>query len=172
MALGDYYCEEIVAADGRNLMVQPLAVEPVSDLAVLGAVDGQASAEFAKAADAFDDFCGTTEPVRLAIDELELFVPLVAYAFTHNKGVIQVRAMQCAPEAATLGIQADEQIEGGTSGGPVVTSDGRLLGIISNTGSAIGEMRCNGQTPRVHLAAPVWLVRRMVPGATRRKRKS
>jgi hypothetical protein len=115
MALGDYSREEIVSADGRSLTVQPLAVEPVSDLAVLGALDGQV---FPEAADAFEDFCDTTEPVWLAIDDFELFVPLAAYLFTHNKGMIPVRIQQVACGAATLHMQADEQIEGGTSGSP------------------------------------------------------
>jgi len=67
MALGDYYIEEIVVADGRRLMASPLAVEPVSDLAELGAVDSQ---ELGEEADAFEDFCSNTKPVRLATDEL------------------------------------------------------------------------------------------------------
>jgi S1-C subfamily serine protease len=145
MALGDfrdYYSEEIVAADGRTLTVQPLAVEPVSDLAVLGAVDGQASDKYADAEDAFEDFCRTTKPVRLALDEFALMVPFVAYVFTHNKGIIPVQAQQCAPGAASLVIHADERIDGGTSGGPVVTRDGRLLGIISSSGSVQGDARC------------------------------
>lgn len=168
MALGDYYSEQLVTADGRQLTVQPLAVEPVSDVAVLGAVDAQASAEFAAAADAFEGFCSTTEPVRLAIDELDLFVPIASYVFTHDRRVIPARASQTQPGAATLWVQADEPIEGGTSGGPVVTSAGRLLGIISHSGSVAGAMRCDGAIPRVHFTAPAWLVRQMMPVGIRR----
>jgi S1-C subfamily serine protease len=169
MALGDYYSEQIVTTDGRQLTVQPLAVEPVSDVAVLGAVDAQASGEFAAAADAFEGFCSTTEPVRLAIDELDLFVPIAAYVFTHDRGAIPARVSQTGPGAATLWVQADEPIEGGTSGGPVVTNTGRLLGIISHRGSSPGVMRWDGAIPRVHFTAPTWLVRQMIPVGIRKK---
>lgn len=48
--------------------------------------------------------------------------------------------------------------------------DGRLLGsIISNSGVAGGERGCRGTIPREDLAAPVWLVRQMVPRPTARK---
>ena len=169
MALGDYFTEKIVAADGREFMVSPLAVEPVSDLAVLGAVDGQASDQFAEAADAFEAFCETTKPVRLAIGECELFVPFAAYVFTHNKGILQAQAKQWTPEAQTLAITANDRIDGGTSGGPVVNSDGGLLGIVSHSAFTASEAGCVGGISRVQFAAPLWLVRRMVPGATRKK---
>lgn len=47
----------------------PYAVEPVSDLAVLGNIDYQAFPDEAKA---FDDFCNTTEPVPIALDEFRV----------------------------------------------------------------------------------------------------
>ena len=100
MALGDYYIEEIVVADGRRLMASPLAVEPVSDLAVLGAVDSQ---ELGEEADAFEDFCSNTKPVRLATGELVHGVPISAYVFTRNKGSSQraplsgVSGARCSP---------------------------------------------------------------------------
>lgn len=166
MALGDDYREDIVTADGRTLTVSPLAVEPVCDLAVLGAPDDQA---FPEAAEAFETFCGATAPVRLALDALDLDAAFAAYVFTHDKGVLSVCATQPALNAATLWIEADEPIEGGTSGSPVVTSDGRLLGIVSNVGSVAGERQCTGMVTRVHLAAPAWLVRQMVPQAAQRK---
>ena len=72
MALGDNrFRETIITAAGQSLVAQPCAVEPVSDLAVLGAVDGQ---EFADEADAFEDFCATTKPVRLATQGFEVAV--------------------------------------------------------------------------------------------------
>jgi S1-C subfamily serine protease len=156
MALGpDDYREEILAADGRRFTVTPYAVEPVSDVAVLGAVDGQRSPELA---DAFEDFCAKTKPVPLEIDELVHRKPVTAYVFTHDKRVIPARATQWGVESAMLSIEADGAIKGGTSGGPVVTSNGRLLGIISDS----------RRISRVHLAAPVWLVRQMVPRAPAR----
>ncbi|MGH7267688.1 MAG: hypothetical protein ACREMB_22960, partial [Candidatus Rokuibacteriota bacterium] len=110
----------------------------------------------------------TLSPVRLAIEEFEVSVPVPAYVFTHDKGVIEVRVEQTAPASQVLWLQADAHIEGGTSGGPVVTRDGRLRGIISHSGSVLGETRSDGSIPRVHLTAPLWLVRQMVSRGTRR----
>ena len=56
VVLGHYYIEA-VEADHRTLKVRPLAVERVADVAVLGALDGQVSAEHAAASDAFEAFC-------------------------------------------------------------------------------------------------------------------
>lgn len=52
MVLGDYYIEEIETVQGR-LRVTPRAVEPVSDVAVLGSLDDQ---EFYKDHSAFEEF--------------------------------------------------------------------------------------------------------------------
>jgi hypothetical protein len=38
---------------------------------------------------------------------------------------------QMAPDAHTLVLEPDEQIEPGTSGSPVVPDDGLLLGVVS-----------------------------------------
>ncbi len=165
MALGDDYVEEIVTADGRRLNVQVVGLEPVKDLAVLGIVDDQTSPYL----DAFEAFCDATVPVQLATDEFELFRPYGAHVFTHNKGVVTVSAKQCAPGAAVLAFTANESIDGGTSGGPVVMSNGRLLGVISSTYFAPGDTGCVGAIPRVHLAAPLWLVRQMIPRAIGKK---
>src|SRR5437867_434350 len=81
-----------------------------------------------------ESYGATTKPLRLGIDGFDLGVPVPAYVFTHNKGVIPALATQWQLGAATLAIDVDDGIEGGTSGGPVVTRDGRLLGIVSSSG--------------------------------------
>ena len=60
MALGDAYREAIVTADGRHLVAEVLAVEPVADVAVLGAPDDQARPDLAHA---FEAFCQSIKPV-------------------------------------------------------------------------------------------------------------
>jgi hypothetical protein len=49
---------------GRRLLVYPLAVESISDLAVLGAPDGQWMHE---ACEAFEQFCQTTAHCRISV---------------------------------------------------------------------------------------------------------
>ncbi len=70
--------------------------------------------------------------------------------FTHDKGIIAVRAT-CLPGEASIAFQSDEAIEGGTSGSPVVTGNGRLLGVISNSSAVVGEKRCVGRHPAAAL---------------------
>src|SRR5262245_34683166 len=53
MVLGDYFVEPIETKSGETLRVSPIAVEPISDIAVLGALDSQ---EFGKDVDAFDQW--------------------------------------------------------------------------------------------------------------------
>lgn len=155
MVLGDRFHQDISTADGSQLEVQVLAVEPVSDVAILGAVDNQ---EFGDAAEAFEDFCARTAPVPVATKELELFAPIPAFVFTHRGAILPARVTQCAAFSANLFIETDEPIECGTSGGPVVTERGALLGIVSHSGGVAGEQ---AMLPRVHLSVPVWVAQRM-----------
>jgi hypothetical protein len=60
MALGDWFIETIQAYDGTRYKLSPCAVEPMSDIAALEAVDGQAMYEECCA---FEEFCEATEPV-------------------------------------------------------------------------------------------------------------
>jgi len=78
MALGDYFIEEI--KEGRiELKVSPLAVEPVSDIAVFGSLDDQ---EFANEANDFNKFCEHTKPVLLCRSEFELFKKFRVHIYT------------------------------------------------------------------------------------------
>ena len=155
--LGGCLPEPIFTADGRKIAAAPLAIEPVAGLAVLGAMDHQA---FSSEAAAFEAFCEATPPVRLAIDILKPFVPLPAYVFTHDRGVLPATVRLIRPGSASLWLHGDHRISRGTSGSPVVTEDGRLWGIISTIGPE--EEPCQGFIPCVHLAGPAWLVRQMV----------
>ena len=162
MVLGDHFGEEIICRRWAEAQSATACVEPGHDLAVLGGLDGQ---EFSEAADLFDAFCSVTKPVQLAIDEHALFVHGAAYVFRHNKGIVPMQISQVSIGGATLWFKAAERIDNGTSGSPVVTSDGRLLGIFSHSGESASETTTEGSIPRVHFTAPVWLVRQMVTPA-------
>jgi hypothetical protein len=53
-ATGASPVERVIAEDGRELKMIPVAIDPISDLAVLGGVDGQI---FPTDAEAFEEFC-------------------------------------------------------------------------------------------------------------------
>ena len=69
MALGDSYVEGIKTGQG-DLMVTPWAIEPVSDIAVVGSLDNQT---FPSDADAFMKFSEKTDPVQLCQIQFESF---------------------------------------------------------------------------------------------------
>jgi S1-C subfamily serine protease len=123
-----------------------------------------------KEADAFGAFREATPPVPLAIEAPALFDEVPAFLFTHDQGVVAGTVQLCSPVASSLWFHTERPINGGTSGGPVVTRAGRLWGVCSNVGSAEeGKGPSDGSVPRAHLAAPAWLVRRMVTGRVRGK---
>jgi hypothetical protein len=140
----------------------PYAVEPVNDIAVLGAVDGQVYPEWCEA---FEDFCDATRPVPLALDGFRIGIACDAFVFTHDKGIVHGHASIWAENAPRIWIDADADIIGGTSGGPIVTRKGNLLGVLSSSGGTVGGPTRECGAARVLLAAPVWLVRRAVPPA-------
>ena len=161
---GDDYREAVEAADGRVFKVTPLAVEPVADIAILGAVDSQRSPD---EAEAFENFCRTTQPVRLAIEHIDPSKPFGAFVFTHDKGVIPIEVQRMVLDDPGLRIRAEVRIEGGASGSPVVTERGSLLAVVSNVSFVESDAGCVGPIALVHQSAPVWLVRRMVDSTIR-----
>jgi len=158
MVLGDHFIERIKTGQ-RELKAAPRAVEPVSDLAVLGSLDGQ---QFSKEAEDFEEFCEHTKPVRLCRSDFALFRKFRVHIHTHFGKWLTGSAMQCGEDAQALAIEADEKIEGGTSGGPIINDSGELVGIVSNSTDQPG-MQCKfeGLAPRPHLALPVWVCRRI-----------
>jgi len=154
-----------IEAGGRKLMAYPLAVEPVADLAILGSPDGQWVPD---EAEAFEQFCEATAAVSLTTEEFPIGEPVPAYVLSHTRRWLTGQVTQWRPDgAAQLTLEVDEGIEGGTSGSPVVTEHGLLLGVVSNAGGTRGEPYRKGSIPRPHLAAPVWLARQMIESSDR-----
>jgi hypothetical protein len=193
MAYGDAF-PEVIEAGGRTLTVDVLAIEPCADIAALGALDGQGP--FHEEAEAFEAWCEDTTPVQLYAEDLPLgdeppprglprrvwreHAPsrlVSAWILTHDKGWIAARVKQLGRAARCLVVEADTLIEGGTSGGPVIAEDGRLLGVISTSGETwspdtpADRRPASFSIPRPHIAAPVWAVAQMT-GGMRAKRRS
>jgi CBS domain-containing protein len=156
MALGDFFIEEIEINNSR-FRVAPLAVEPVNDIAVLGKPD------IPKYAMEFEDFCEKIKPVPLCTSDFALFEKFNIHIYTHKRNWVTGLAQQCSENATTLFIEADEPIEGGTSGGPVINDLGELVGIVSQTLEDMkGRHKPVGPIPRPHLTLPVWVCRRIL----------
>ena len=93
MPLGDFYLQIVETRLGKCLLT-PYAVEPVADVAVLGAPDNQEPA-FGKNVELFESFCEETTPLRLCTEEFELFEPFPVYVFTHEGDWIRGSAKLC-----------------------------------------------------------------------------
>ena len=130
MALGDDYIEEIRTASGKVLKVQPWAVEPVLDIAVLGRLDNQRFPE-EKESDTFDQFCKSVTPVTMCVSEPDEHSSFPINIYTHNGEWLSGVAELIGSDAASLWTRTNEQVEGGTSGGPIVNDVGELVGIAS-----------------------------------------
>jgi trypsin len=81
LTLGDHHREPIRSADGKELMVGPLAIEPVHDIAVLGALDDQ---EFSRECANFEKFCKKTEPIEICKRSFMAFKKYPAFVYAHE----------------------------------------------------------------------------------------
>jgi Trypsin-like peptidase domain len=150
MTLDQHYEEEIEIG-GQKISAEVYAVEPVADVAVLGYPDDQYDVE---GAEGFEATLESIEPVPLCTEEFPPRTPFPVHVLTHTGDWIEGAAQQPRAYAPGLAVTFSQVIKGGTSGSPVVTDDGRLLGVIS-TGM-------NGSVSRLHLTVPVWVARRML----------
>jgi hypothetical protein len=155
MALGDYFIEEIETSDGGKLKVGPYAVEPVSDIAVLGSLDDQ---EFTDEATKFEHFCEGKKPLSLCLKKFGWSVEVPIWVYTHKKTWIRGKMINYSikKNAHKISIKMDENIEGGTSGSPIINEKGELMGVVSNAGGSKGINR-EGMVPFPIFALPIWL---------------
>lgn len=161
MTVGDFFIEEIEMGD-KHLKVQPEIVEPVMDIAVLGTLDEQT---FEHEPQNFFDACEEIEPVKICTEEFERLKDIKAFVSTHDNGWIEAEVRQYRKEVPYLWISSNTQINSGTSGSPVVTENGELLGVISwiSEKHEFGN-QCKGRIPRPHLALPKWIYNKIISG--------
>ena len=161
MALGDWYVETIQVSDGTQHKVSPCAVEPMTDIAVLAAVDGQ---EMFEECHAFEKFCEATEPVPVSEDDFPHVTadgpPVRVHILTHKRTWASGDARRVnSPPFGNVWVAFDTPIGGGTSGGPVIDDNGLLVGVVSHASE--DPKACNGKIPRPHLALPAWVWNRI-----------
>ena len=117
-------------------------------------------------AEKFKNFWKHTKPVPVCRRNFELFQKFRVHIYTHKDTWVTGSAMQCSENSERLYVEANEQIEGGTSGGPIINDEGELVGIVSHfTLPGEGMDKCNGGAPRPHLALPVWVCDRIFGGS-------
>jgi len=159
MTMDEYIIEEIETING-NLKIQPFAVEPVKDIAVLGSLDDQA---FNKEATQFEKYCDNIKPIPLCTNNFELDEKkFVSYIFTHKKSWVKATTIYIPTR---LDMYTEEPIESGTSGSPIVNEKGELIGIVSQSKIdspelETGEYFSHGSHPNMTL--PVWVLKKIL----------
>jgi S1-C subfamily serine protease len=149
MALGDYHLVAVKPKTGPSFRLSVYAVEPVSDIAVLGEADNQI---FSEDADLFEDFRGATEPVPVCAEEFGFDASKPVHVLTHRGTWLRGTTADARDGCGWL--RTKRKIEGGTSGGPVVNDDGQLVGLVSHT---CETPPFDGRMPRPHRSLPGWV---------------
>jgi S1-C subfamily serine protease len=161
MVLGEFFIETIRTRDGRKLRASVAAVEPMADIAVLGAPDNQALPEDSLA---FDAFVNEVAPVPLYPRPVEVDVPIAVLFHTHTgrwiTGTVTRYGAPWSHPNGTAYLSTRTPIEGGTSGGPVVDRFGRLVGLVSNSSET--NPHAPNLMPAPFSALPHWLVGRIM----------
>ena len=162
--LNDGPIEHIITAKGEQLTVEAIAVEPVNDIAVLGSLDEQ---ERSEEAGAFEAFCRSTKAVKICLARFEAFESFPVHILNANGKWIWAKAKKCHEDAQVFIVEPDENIEAGASGGPIVTEDGELVGIVTKLSHSIvsGVTKSAwGWTPYPPLTLPLWVTKRVFGG--------
>jgi hypothetical protein len=162
MILGDWFIEKVKTAAGMELLMLPCCVEPVRDIAVLAAPDGQ---EFYDEWIAVEEFVEATPPVLVSVEDHGFLEWFPVFILSHQGKWICGEAAQsfAQGQSPSLCVKAQDHIRGGTSGGPIVNDRGELVGIVSHSGGPAdpdadqGFASKEGGCPRPHLTLPVWI---------------
>jgi len=144
--LGEFYCST-------------LAVELVADIAVLGPADGQ---ELPRDLASFEEFCNKTKPIHLSFGNFIPKVQVNGWSFNQDSKFVSLQLKLARPYAEKLSMKTEGVIKGGDSGGPVVSEDGKLIGVISH----IELHRNDGLVPILALTLPVWIIEQIRREAT------
>lgn len=160
MSLGDPCLEPVATKSHGRLVASVYAVEPVSDVAVLGCPDEQT---FWKEAQAWESFCETTAPVATCVDEFATADAeerwTAAHLLTHRRQWTEVEISEpgFGPAGYAACLRSRTRITGGTSGGPIVNDAGLLLGVVSWSVDGKTDGWFDGAFPRPHRALPGWI---------------
>jgi hypothetical protein len=158
MALGEVYPSTVLCADKTTFRLGAAAADPVSDMAVLEALDEQV---FTDDAECFEAWRERVAPVPLKHFVLDFEQSCPAFVLT-NEGkwlsgrVTRVNGPPSRPMSCRIVLETEEAIQGGMSGGPVVSEDGKLLGVVSQT-----HENTSGPIPVAYLTLPRWVLDRI-----------
>jgi S1-C subfamily serine protease len=146
---------KIVTAKRVKVKCPLAAMEPVKDVAVLCQPEPDPGTGWEE----FIQFCDTTAPVPLSRREFKTGQKFGVYIYTHERKWIEGKAECSLADSASLRVQFQRAIKGGTSGSPIVNKDGEIVGVMSQTFDSADMQECS--CPRPQLALPVWALRQV-----------
>ena len=162
MVLNWEHFTETINTHLGEFQATPIAVEPVADIAALSSPSDQVLPD--EAMD-FSEYCDQVAPVKLAAPmtppkwngSSHKYHRIPVNIFTHRNTWIRGEATRASKDDGQIYIESDELIEGGTSGSPIVSDNGELVGIVSNSSEPNEGMNISGSSPQPSLTLPVWL---------------
>jgi len=144
-----------------SILAECLFVDPVADLAILGAPDGQD-----EEAEAFMDLieAATVLPMGNPIRSMPGWLLS-----------LDCRWIPCTlkPKRGLWISEAKEGIKGGMSGSPILLNDGSVVGVVScGTGTGHEGHMGGGPQPRLAMALPGWMLDALRTDARRKRNKN
>jgi hypothetical protein len=160
---GGWTAHVVIEAGHATFRAGVRAIDTQLNIAVLTEPDGDDAAAFADFSDStvpvspYTDDIPHNESTRLyGIPDDTTSIEIAGHVLTHNKGWLAAHVQHLGRQGNPFHfVTTAVPVEGGTSGGPVIADDGRLLGVISYID------RGTITITRVHCTTPVWLVDRM-----------
>ncbi|MBP2674761.1 MAG: Trypsin-like peptidase domain [Deltaproteobacteria bacterium] len=159
ITIGEHVFYEIETAQGEHLKAAPVFIESISDIAVLGPLDPDAYP--GEWVEAYESFCARTRPAplwRMGPASAPASTEFQVHIYTHEKSWISGKARVRQAGRPNLWIRADRNIEGGTSGGPIVNDSGELVSVVSAAGGYL-DITKEGHPPLLKWALPAWIYR-------------
>lgn len=153
MALGDPFLEKVKTSMGE-LVAAVAAVEPVSDIAVLGPPDNQM---LFNEAQEYDEFCEQTKPVALCSRRKSFTGKIPVHILSPSMKWIAGTTNIIRPCRPTAFVEAESEVESGASGGPIIDNAAALVGLTSIFSVPAKPGGANdGPAPRPRFALPFW----------------
>lgn len=152
LALGDHQHCTLITPEGK-LTASLSAVEPIADIAVLSCPDHQ---DFYDEAARYDLFLEQNRGLGLMRDVPRSGEEFPIWVRTHNNGWIDGTAQYIG--GASFRTKTRVEIEGGTSGGPILNQNGEVVGVVSNSSSTASAGYYSALQGLACRALPAWIL--------------